>query len=408
MKSLDLTSPTKSVIRSPTPQTLTVRDLMRHFSTQLPPKSNYVRQARQFVEDCLIKNVPIDQISFTGYVAGKKPHQVSPIRKFVLFYQTIGQPTVLANPPGSTLSNAVDELIDWFLSDTTGLRGEYSKRTYQQALNTFFTFMEAQKQAGRFAQLTASFVETYVNHQKNKVRKLSPFTINLHLSAIKQLAAWCIRRRERLDLTQEQVNDLRDIDAIRGLALTQTYHKESLSAGQRDQLLTGVESARDLAILYLLSYEGLRTVEVCRLQVKDLDFEGQTLHVLGKGKNNTESIKFFHACQQVLKAYLQANEWWPISDDKRNDYLFENDPPKKGPLKTSQIRYIVDKTLRKQGLKKEGYSAHSLRHTVAQLLIEANIPLEYVQQHLRHKKIETTQVYTRKKTQEVYFSILPD
>jgi len=381
---------------------------MRHFSAQLPPKSNYVRQARQFLEDCLIKNVPIDEISFKLYVGGKKPHQVSPIRKFILFYQTIGQPTVIPNPPGSTLSDAVDELIDWFLNDATGLRGEYSRRTYQQALNTFFTFMEAQKRAGQHAQLTASFVETYVNYQKNKANNLSPYTINLHLSAIKQLTAWCVRRRDRLELTQTQVNDLRDIEAIKGLAVTHTYHKESLSADQREQLLTGVKSARDLAILYLLSYEGLRTIEVCRLRFKDLDFDRQQLHVLGKGKNDTEPIKFFEACQQIIKAYLQANDWWPIRDQKMNEYLFENATPPKGPLKTNQIRYIVDKTLRGHGLKKKGYSAHSLRHTVAQLLIEANIPLEYVQEHLRHKKIETTQVYTRKKTKQVYFEIMPD
>jgi len=89
-------------------------------------------------------------------------------------------------------------------------------------------------------------VSDFVEHLKQAA--YSAFTINLYLSAVKQLAAWCIRKREELKLEEAQLNALRDIDAIRGLAIERTFYKDSLERVERDQLLSGVVSARDAAI----------------------------------------------------------------------------------------------------------------------------------------------------------------
>jgi len=53
-------------------------------------------------------------------------------------------------------------------------------------------------------------------------------------------------------------------------------------------------------------------------------------------------------------------------------------------------------------------SAHSLRHTVGQLLLENGVSLKHVQQHLRHETIETTQFYTKKQTIKSYLKQMPD
>lgn len=80
---------------------------------------------------------------------------------------------------------------------------------------------------------------------------------------------------------------------------------DSLEAGERQQVLGEVETIRYKAVLVLLGLEGLRTVEVTRLKLGDLDFERQQLQVLGKGKSTKKAIKFFAACREVLQQYLQ-------------------------------------------------------------------------------------------------------
>ena len=387
----------------------TVSQLIRYFGADLPKSSNYPRHAKAFVENCLKKRFPIDGISFARFTAELPPNRVSPIRKFLLFYQTIGCPSVVADPKTTKIPPAANELVLTFIREAKSLRGDRSKETYTKALNAFFSYLDGQlaleQSAGPSLRRTGSAslsgltVSDFVQHLKDN--QYSAFTINLYLSAIKQLAAWCIRRREDLNLGEEQLNALRDIDDVRGLAIERTFYKDSLEANERQQILSEVETTRDKAVLVLLGLEGLRTVEVTRLKLGDLDFDQHQIQVLGKGKSTKKAIKFFAACRQVLQTYLEETNRWPIPQGRRGEYLFDN-------LKTHQIRYVVDKQLKKHGLKRVGMSAHSLRHTVGQLLLEEGVSLEHVQQHLRHETLETTQFYTKKKTRKTYFQQMPD
>lgn len=393
-----LSAPQVSAV-SPVPPSYTVSQIIKAFGAELPPASNYPRHARAFVEACLKEGQGVDGLSFARYATGLPPNRVSPLRKFLLFYQRIGQPRIVADARRSSIPPAANGLVLRFIRQAKNLRGDHSKDTYTRALNAFFTYVGEQQQLGQPASLGAQTVTDFV--EQLKAEDYSPFTINLYLSALKQLIRWCIRRRAELGLTAQQLEDLRDVEGVRGLAVERTFYKDSLEAHQRRQLLDTPQSEKDLAILALLALEGLRTVEVTRLRLGDLDFDGAQLRVLGKGKHTRKAIKFFADCQRVLARYLVSIDRWPLRPEWRGEPLF-------GELKTHQIRYIVDKQLRQMGLKRTGMSAHSLRHTAGQLLLEAGVSLEHVQQHLRHETLETTQFYTKKRTQKTYLETMPD
>jgi integrase/recombinase XerC len=377
----------------------TVSQLIAYFAADLPATSNYPRHARAYVEFCLAENFSIDALSFKQYTIGFPGNRVSPLRKFLLFYQTIGQPAIIADPRTTKIPPAANELVLSFIREAKNLRGDRSKETYTKALNAFFLYVDNQQQNGESASLNGVTVTDFVQYLKDNA--YSAFTVNVYLSAVKQLSIWCIRKRQELALDEGQLNGLRDIAEVRGLAIERTFYKDSLEADERAQLLDSVDSAKDRAILALLSLEGLRTVEVTRLKLGDVDFDRRQLLVLGKGKHTKKAIKLFAACMDCLQTYLESINSWPIPPGRRNEFLFAD-------LQTYQIRYIVDKHLKRIGLKREGMSAHSLRHTVGQLLLEQGVNLEHVQQHLRHETLETTQFYTKKRTRKTYFQQMPD
>lgn len=379
--------------------TYTISQVITYFAVDLPASSNYPRHARAYVEFCLREGFGIDQFSMDRYTAGLPPNRITPIRRFVKFYVALGSPRLIPDLKKRTIPPAANELVLGFIREAKNLRGDYSKETYTKALNAFFIYLDDQLALNQSASLSGLTVSDFVQHLKDN--QYSAFTINLYLSAVKQLSAWCIRRRDTLDLTEEQLNALRDIDDVKGLAIERTFYKDSLEADERQQVLGDVETIRDRAVLVLLAVEGLRTVELTRLKLGDLDFGRYQLKVLGKGKSTKKAIKFFVGCRTVLQTYLEETNRWPITQGCHGDYLFDD-------LKTHQIRYIVDKQLKKYGLKRTGMSAHSLRHTVGQLLLEEGVSLEHVQQHLRHETIETTQFYTKKKTRKTYFQQMPD
>lgn len=115
---------------------------------------------------------------------------------------------------------------------------------------------------------------------------------------IKQLTVWVIKNRSRLGLSVEQLEDLHEISGIRGLRIERGFYKESLNETERADLLASIENPTDRAIVALLGIEGLRTVEVCRLQVGDFDLERGQLWVLGKGKHTKKSLNSLKLVQR--------------------------------------------------------------------------------------------------------------
>ncbi|MFD1143575.1 tyrosine-type recombinase/integrase [Larkinella insperata] len=329
----------------------TVSQLIRTFATEFPKSSNYPRHARAYVDDCLKKGIALDGISYAQYTADLPPNRVSPIRKFILFYQRIGQPAIIPNPKTEKISTAANDLIGRFIGEASNLKGEHSKQTYTKALQTFFIYINKQHQLGQLASLSSSTVAAFVQYLEKA--DYSPYTINLYLSATKQLAAWCVRQNKSLKLNKLQINELRKIDNIRGLAVERASPRDCLEIDERNLLLSGVDSLADRVILVLLTLKGLRPSDLTRLRVGNLDFENQQIHVPNERKKLCKAINFLAECREIVERYLIESNRWPLTKECQNELLFSN-------LKAYQIRYIVDKHLRKHGLKRKGISAQNL------------------------------------------------
>lgn len=371
------------------PSVYTISELLNYFEKQLRQKNNYRYLVRKYLKFCLEENYLIDDISFAIHTAGKPASMVSPVRKFLRFAKAHGIRAVRPDPQQSKVPPAAHELILQFIAENTTLRGSESKAKYVQGLNAFFLFMQ-QEQASFTAPLTERFV------QNLRAKDYSPFTTNLYISTVKQFARWVLLRYDQLptQLSEVQLTAIRNVLLISGLKTDKTFYKDSLSKEERVQLLANIPERKWQAIVSLMAHCGLRTVEVTRLKGKDIDLERSRLFIIGKGKASRQAIKLFEACALYLRIYLLEHA---VPSER---LLFQG-------LTTRQIRYHVDKYLKIAGLKRPGVSAHSLRHTAAQLLLSDGVDPVYVQRQLRHQQFETTQFYVRKQIEKDYFDQMP-
>ena len=369
---------------------LTVSQALNYFEKSLARPNNYLRIVRRYLEYCLAESYSIDEISFHLYTSGQRPSLVSPVRKFVRFAREHGITEVLPDPAKKEIPPAANELVLGFIEDAKELNEE-SKATYTKALNAFFFFLEEQDLnfSGRSAGLFVS---------RMKQQQLSPFTINTRLSAIKQLAGWVIGNRHRLPIELEsgQLDALRDVSHVKGPRMDKFFHKDGLEEDARSLLLSVVADVKWKAILSLMAYCGLRTIEVTRLKVKDVDFQQNKVFVLGKGKHLKIPVKLFVSCREMVLAYLQEH---PQLEKK--DFLFPG-------LKTSHIRYHTKKYLQLASLKTDKVSAHSLRHTTGQVLLKNGVPSIHVQRQLRHEAFASTQIYIKQQSERDFFTQMPD
>ena len=140
---------------------------------------------------------------------------------------------------------------------------------------------------------------------------------------------------------------------------------------------------RDVAILELFYSCGLRIAELLALDVKDVDFIGESVRVFGKGAKE-RIVPVGGPALNAIQRYRQAAV------------------VTSGPLFLSKLRRRITQQAVDQLLKKHlkhssipfGISPHKLRHSFATHLLDAGADLRSVQSLLGHASLSTTQIYT--------------
>lgn len=146
--------------------------------------------------------------------------------------------------------------------------------------------------------------------------------------------------------------------------------------------------ARDAAILETLYSGGLRSEELVRLRLADVDFSEGTVRVTGKG--NKERIVPLGA--PALTAIGHAAGKRPKKGARKDDMpLFVNAAG--DAITTRSLRRIVRRALAASGVAKRA-STHTLRHSFATHLLDRGADLRTVQELLGHASLSTTQTYT--------------
>jgi integrase len=152
------------------------------------------------------------------------------------------------------------------------------------------------------------------------------------------------------------------------------------------QLPVTPQNTRLKAILSLLALQGLRQIEVIRLNVQDVDFVSKTALIQGKGMDDKELIYLHSETVRALKEYLQANR---ISDGAL--FVSKSNNSRNRRLTTRSLRGIVKETLKQLGIEK---TTHGFRHYFTSALIKAyKGDLLEVCRYTRHRSLEMLQVY---------------
>jgi site-specific recombinase XerD len=142
-------------------------------------------------------------------------------------------------------------------------------------------------------------------------------------------------------------------------------------------------SFRDAAILELFYSCGLRISELLALDVKNVDFIGDTVRVMGKGSKE-RVVPIGGPAVSAIQRYRQEAvvTSGPLFLSKRRTRITQQavDLLLKKYLKHSSIPFAI--------------SPHKLRHSFATHLLDAGADLRSVQSMLGHASLSTTQIYT--------------
>lgn len=275
-----------------------------------------------------------------------------------------------------------------------------SRRTYRESIKRFFKWMH---ETGRnLSYMTTADVISYKKYLIES--SISELTVRSYLVAVRRFYSWAERNNLYKDIARSVRSPRRSV-----CLEEEDFLKMDLSEEESVRLLKYFKdkSKRDYAMVNLMLRMGLRTIEVARLNVGWI----RTVHgrrrmqVWRKGMDRASTkvtLGLPDPAWLPIEEYLKERE--DISDDQplfttegygshSNGSAFKAHSNER--MSTRLIQMIVKKGLRAIGLDSHEYSAHSLRHTCAVMMLVKGASMNDIQRQLGHASPNTTMIYLK-------------
>lgn len=227
-----------------------------------------------------------------------------------------------------------------------------------------------------------------LKYKEYLLKNLGSATVQKHIVVLRGFYRYCKLNEYSEDITYE----------IRGMKIQSTFKRQALSIEDSRRLIAkakqrskDVIGKRNYAIVVLLLTTGLRSIEIERADVDDLDLiDGDhVLHVMGKGHDAKDAfVKISLEVYEIIQDYILTR-----NDEHEALFLTHNKRTESKRLSTKVIRSVVKEFLVSIGYNSKAYSVHSLRHTFATTALLEGASLLETKEALRHSDVSTTQIY---------------
>lgn len=286
--------------------------------------------------------------------------------------------TVITQVKSNTNVNLQQFVIEWV--SFTDVKPA-TQANYNKAVKKFFKYLQEQniKQPTR---------QDVIEFRDSLLQEFKPSTVQLYLTAVKLFFRFLASKGYYANVA----------DHVKGVKVDHSHKKDALTVKDIQRVLKSIDTTtlkgkRDLAIISLMTTCGLRSIEVIRANIGDLEksYNKTFLKIHGKGRDGkTDRVLIPAQVENLINEYLLArgiiNENAPLFGAISNRNAGER-------LQTQTISRLVKAAFKKVGLNTPRLTCHSLRHTAATTMLINGVDIADVQMILRHRNINTTQIY---------------
>jgi integrase/recombinase XerD len=169
----------------------------------------------------------------------------------------------------------------------------------------------------------------------------------------------------------------------------------SISQDQVKDVLAQVDrrtetGKRDFAILLLLVTYGLRSREIAKLTLDDLDWKRERLAIPERKAGHSTAFPLTVAVGEAIVDYLQHAR--PATTDR---HVFFRSVAPRQPLSALEVSSRARHYLLKAGVDVPRLGSHTLRHTAVQRLVDADFDLKTIGDFVGHRSPRSTEIYAK-------------
>ncbi len=270
---------------------------------------------------------------------------------------------------------------------------EHTTRAYLGDLTSFFDNLELQK-VDDLSDVTIAHIRSWLATQQ--VKGGARTTLSRRAVSIRLFTKWATKKgflAKDIGLTLATPKGHRTLPEVLSIS-DATVAMDSLATRVAEE--ESATSIRDCAILEVLYASGARVSELCGLDLDDIDYQRNTILVLGKG-NKERTIPLGNPAMKALNNWIK-NARSEMANSASGEAVFLGVRGKRIDQRT--VRTVVYEALEAlEGAQRLG--PHALRHSAATHLLEGGADLRTVQEILGHASLATTQIYTHVSTERL-------
>ncbi len=262
-------------------------------------------------------------------------------------------------------------------------------RAYGDDLRQFFSYCGIDPQSDTLPKLSHRTIRAWLAHLL--ASGISPRSVNRKFSSLRGFYKFMVKVDASTDNPLPKVvppKMSKKLPVFLNLA-------ESNSMLNPELFPEGFSGIRDMAVLALFYYTGIRVSEMAGLLTKNLDMAGSTIKVMGKGSKE-RIIPIHPEMKSLLSIYLaQRDELFTSSPVQ---HLIVND---KGHKSYPKMLYRIVNRYLSMVTPLEKKSPHVLRHTFATHLLNQGADINAIKELLGHANLSATQIYTHTSVQKL-------
>lgn len=238
--------------------------------------------------------------------------------------------------------------------------------------------------------ITTQDIKNYHKHLQERPNKrraggLSESYINHHIYSLRLFFGWQLEIKA---LNECPISCLTFKTPI-------SKPREILTKAEALILYESSETLKQKALLGVFYGCGLRRSEGEKLDLKDVHFRSGILYVR-KGKNSKRrAVPMSEKVNQDLKNYVYKERF--TSENETAFFTNQLGTRMRGLTHSRILKELLNTSKISKTI-----SLHCLRHSIATHLLESGLSVEYVRDFLGHKHLESTQIYTRISTAQLW------
>ena len=295
--------------------------------------------------------------------------------------------------------NSYDDCTDPRLADYEKyLKYEgFAGRSIKEYVGKVRNFLDAlQEQGLTYTQVRYKQAVEYIRElglKQVKGKNFSRKTINYNISALKKYYSYLVKENMVLQNPFDSVEKLKEEERIAFNTLNEKEMHQFLNSfdlSDPDQFVTKV-------MCEMLYCSGMRVSEMGNLKCQDVDYANGTVYIRDNKEKSPRKAVVCEYALKLLKIYQDHIRDKVLTDQElENGYLFHNGGSQNF---RSLVNTWVKKQAKKAGVKK--ITTHSFRHSMGTQWLKSGADLREIQAALGHKRINTTELYTRLSTEDM-------